>query len=356
MAPAPEQHRTILRTYYGGSMLMMAGFSLQVYLCIQGTYSFYRMSKLARRRRRLYMYIMVLTLLSSSLVFAADTLAKEGLLTTGGIIASDTPAPVWANLLYFFGIGVVHVLGDGLLAWRCYILWRAESRLLGLIPAAPYVSSIAMGITLLVAAVKLNPSLPGTLEFYRRILSAAYFLSIGVNICATALIILRLRRTDREIRAVENRPHEDASDTPYNRIAIMLVESALPFTLFGIAAATASTLLPTDNSLEVGTTSAMTLIWPLWINSCAIAPQLIIFRVATGASWITGPPQRTRSRAPSEPVFTTQLSNFIGRSDISPPTRDATKEPPSVVGVSQEIDLDQSDRGSTHHESTLKTS
>jgi hypothetical protein len=58
---------------------------------------------------------MVLTLLGSSLVAVADIIAKGGLLISGSTIAYDRPAPLWTNLMYFLGFGVIHVTGDGLL-------------------------------------------------------------------------------------------------------------------------------------------------------------------------------------------------------------------------------------------------
>lgn len=311
-----EERLATLWTYFGGCLLLTAGFSLQLYLCIQGFYSFYRMPKVARRGRRFYIYAMIVTLLGSTMVFVADTMSKGGLLVGG--IAGDfiSPAPVWSILMYFFGVGVIHVTGDGLLAWRCYILWRDTNRFVGLIPIVPYISSIGMGITHLAAAAQLDPSRPASSALYRRVQSAFLFLSVGVNVCATALIILRLRQSDRELRAAERRLGGSKSDTPYNKVAIMLVESALPFSLFGIAAAIASTLFAVNDSLEMGSAHAISIIWPLWVNSCAIAPQLIIFRVATGASWISRPQGYP---PPLDRPVSTQLSQFMGPSNFIRP-------------------------------------
>jgi hypothetical protein len=62
---------------------------------------------------------MVVTLLGSLLVFVADIIAKGGLLISGAImLVYDHPAPVWSEMMYFLGIGVVHVTGDGLLVSR----------------------------------------------------------------------------------------------------------------------------------------------------------------------------------------------------------------------------------------------
>jgi hypothetical protein len=97
--------------------LMLEISGLQLYLCVQGLCSFYRMPLSRRKGRRFYVGIMVLTLLATSLVFAADTITKTALLTGGRGISLDYggPAPVWSNLMYFFGVGVIHVAGDGLL-------------------------------------------------------------------------------------------------------------------------------------------------------------------------------------------------------------------------------------------------
>jgi hypothetical protein len=130
-----------------------------------------------------------------------------------------------------------------------------------------------MGIVHLAAALKLDASKPATHIFYKRIQSSFFFLSLGVNICATTLIVVRLRRTDREMRAAENRLPEDVVDTPYAKIAIMLVESALPFTLFGAAAAIAATLFAVDKDFELVAAGTINIILPLWINS-SVSPIL----------------------------------------------------------------------------------
>ena len=129
-----------------------------------------------------------------------------------------------------------------------------------------------MGITHLAAASQLDPSRPATAALYGRVQSAFLFLSVGVNVCATALIIVRLRQSDRELRAAESRLSGAKSNTPYAKVAIMLIESALPFSLFGIAAAIASTLFAASDSLDLRPAQAIAIIWPLWVNTCVSFP------------------------------------------------------------------------------------
>jgi hypothetical protein len=224
-----------------------------------------------------------------------------------------------------------------------------------------------MGITYLVAALKIDPAQPATQTFHKRVQSAFLFLSIGVNICATALIVVRLRRTDREMRVAENHlPHEDVSNTPYTKIAIVLVESALPFTIFGTTAGIAATLFAINKDFNVVTAGTINIILTLWINSCvslilhllvrdsvahwyqALAPQVIAFRVVTGTSWISSP-QRTRARTltQSGPVFTTQLSQFMGPASYSQPLEmSKARLSAEELEASPEVDhLSETDRG-----------
>ncbi|KAH6908813.1 hypothetical protein BKA70DRAFT_1278902 [Coprinopsis sp. MPI-PUGE-AT-0042] len=85
---------------------------------------------------------------------------------------------------------------------------------------------------------------------------------------------------------------------PYTRILTILIESALPFTLFGIVCAILSQILA-SKAQDLGALSAYQIVLPLWIISCGLAPMLIIFRVVARESWVSDPTLQRDTRMPT---------------------------------------------------------
>lgn len=141
--------------------------------------------------------------------------------------------------------------------------------------------------------------------------SAWTFLTIAMNVMVTALISLRLLVTSRSIGKLM--PSRGTSY--YAGVIAVLIEAALPLTFFGLGYAISLVV-------DAGITTASVSRWQIvnglfaalyftfvvsdwtsfdefWDNMLipvsvkAISPQMIIFRVTTGRSWLKSPNART---------------------------------------------------------------
>lgn len=92
------------------------------------------------------------------------------------------------------------------------------------------------------------------------------------NLCATGLICHRLIRIDSKMRRLfHDGPDslERFNATPYSKISMVLVESALPFALFGLACAIISQVLAMDqHNPDKVARIVYNIIFPLWVTSC----------------------------------------------------------------------------------------
>jgi hypothetical protein len=145
-----------------------------------------------------------------------------------------------------------------------------------------------------------------------------YFLvATSVNLTATVLICIRLLRTHRRMKkalvsnssfTVDAAPagtttvateRVGESVVPYTRVATVLIESALPFTVLGIATAIVAFFHTTTAhyirifAAQLWTMASVSLMHHLspfrlvdqWIGVQALTAQVIIHRVMTGTSW-----------------------------------------------------------------------
>ncbi|KAH6907507.1 hypothetical protein BKA70DRAFT_1427886 [Coprinopsis sp. MPI-PUGE-AT-0042] len=292
MKETETELRLLIRTLYAGSLILTAGLCFQLYLCVQGLHRFRRLPNAKKTSRKAYIYIQLLVLGSTCLVFVIDCLDRGNIFSTFVVTPSHeeaelAPDPVWWAVVTVVAVGFIHLLGDALLAWRCYIVW-SHNRVVGLLPVLPWVTSLATGIAYLAAVTRAASQTPDSNALYIKLQAAYFFLSSGVNITATALICLRLARMDSKMRKLSEDATYLQSAASYSRISLILIESALPFTVFGLAAAAISQVLVVKH-VDAGASSAYHIIWPLWVISCGLAPQLIIFRVVTGSSWVSNP-------------------------------------------------------------------
>lgn len=157
-------------------------------------------------------------------------------------------------------------IGDTVLLYRCYVLWY-ESPWIIVLPACALIAG---------TGINLRTYIP--LTFSSRKLDAAdIFLLVGTNVLLTSLISLRLLRAQRQLRLVlPNTDHK-----VYFGILGILIESAAPVAVFGFSSAIAT--LYTSKFFQAK--QAADILSILFFIAIILAPQLIIFRVATGTSW-----------------------------------------------------------------------
>ncbi|TFK22302.1 hypothetical protein FA15DRAFT_563240, partial [Coprinopsis marcescibilis] len=193
------------------------------------------------------------------------------------VIFSDLAT--WKHIVNDVSISLVFVLGDGLLLYRCYLMFIGSWWVL-VAPVLTYLSSIALSISLL---CPLPAGIVTSMETLRNILS------VVTNIFVTSIISYRIVATHREVAKALPGQHL----AMYTTALRVLLESALPLSIAGIvqAAIHVVPLASGPGRIRDYTGDARALlvaghtVSAVYYALQAIAPQLIIFRVTTGRSW-----------------------------------------------------------------------
>ncbi|KAG1744677.1 uncharacterized protein EDB91DRAFT_1220872 [Suillus paluster] len=163
---------------------------------------------------------------------------------------------------------LLQLMSDGLLIHRCFTVWCGSYRVI-IVPCCLWTASLVFGILVLITSGSPNG------DFYEGLaarVGLVYFsLTIGLNVATTCLICGRIM-----FHAMRMRDHlgPEVSKTYFTAVA-MVVESALPYTLFGIAFLV-SFGLDSDTSILFLTFYGM--------FTC-ISPQMLILRVVRRRAW-----------------------------------------------------------------------
>ncbi|KAH6903183.1 hypothetical protein BKA70DRAFT_1301832 [Coprinopsis sp. MPI-PUGE-AT-0042] len=262
-----------LRFTFGYASAAMCCSAIQIFMWIYMA-SFYLEAQPDVRKRRLpYMIASLVILLLSCGAAVAEGLyiytvllevapgpenAAEGLGITGTYNV---------KLLSLGGLlrDISTRFADGVLLYRCYIVW-----------ASPWIVTVPIVIWLVGAGIGLRTYIP--FDFDNPTLNTVDLsLLVGLNILITAIISFRLIRAHRKLGKVL--PH--TNHKLYLNIVAILVESAAPLAIFGIGLIIVRHLYPGN----IPVWKAGTIIEIFYLIAASLAPQLIIFRVATGSSW-----------------------------------------------------------------------
>ncbi|KAH6907481.1 hypothetical protein BKA70DRAFT_1283124 [Coprinopsis sp. MPI-PUGE-AT-0042] len=258
--------RVLLTVYYTVVPISFAAIGMQLVMCGFGQTVYGESSMEERKDRRMY------------IICTSDALAR---------VKPQIAKEWWRQWVTGICLSLCNFIGDGLLVWRCYNVW-AEHRWISIVPCATYLAQIALCIVSGVF-LHLRNKTPATQLAYVQTLQAWIFLSVAVNCMVTGLISWRLFRIRKDLAGILSR--EDLRI--YLGVVAILVESALPLALSGIVFAAFSGVSSTPRN-RAGRNIALL----LWFTFNALSPQMIIFRVTTGRSWVGRPsplgPRRTR--------------------------------------------------------------
>ncbi|TFK18551.1 hypothetical protein FA15DRAFT_603124, partial [Coprinopsis marcescibilis] len=194
----------------------------------------------------------------------------------------------WVKSLSAISLGLVFLIGDGLLLYRCHLLLAAGWRWLLVLPALMYLSAIALHVSDAVLILLYSERMRATIT---RIEISLQVLSITTNVLMTSILCYRLFSAHRKFAT--SMPLAGGRLAVYRTAIRILVESALPLTVAGITnTAMVLTLFSTSTrsiASYVGDPKAMAValysVSLVYSALQALAPQMIIFRVATGRSW-----------------------------------------------------------------------
>ncbi|KAG1751356.1 uncharacterized protein EDB91DRAFT_1104975 [Suillus paluster] len=188
---------------------------------------------------------------------------------------------------------ITMILSDGLVVWRCIVIYRGCRVPLWILMLFPGLVFLASVVT------TTSPYFSTNINYTVPYLS----ISLALNIIVTIAIVLRLLTYRYRISSVLGSSY----GTQYTSIAAMVVESAALYSTFSVAFLT---LFLLNNPISETFIESLTQVQ-------IIAMLLIVFRVAQGKGWS----QDTASK-----VMTSRRSGQpIRMGDFRPGSRDATK-------------------------------
>ncbi|KAI0739351.1 hypothetical protein C8Q80DRAFT_1111133 [Daedaleopsis nitida] len=175
-------------------------------------------------------------------------------------------ASVWYETLGTAASIVLNLFGDAFLIYRCFVIWGDFRPIL--FPSFLCFTSLCIGIAQLIASGHPHANYFAGLA---KKLGIAYTTAMISNqALVTTLICARIiyiaRRCASAVAPLVR---------PYTGAVAVVVESALPSTLFGLAYLVTFAL---DSELSVFFLS-------VYVMSTCIAPQMIVLRVVSGRAW-----------------------------------------------------------------------
>ncbi|KAG2002272.1 hypothetical protein CC2G_004473 [Coprinopsis cinerea AmutBmut pab1-1] len=276
---------------YGSNIIAAADIGMQLFMCIHGLSSFLT-TPVERRKKRLPYIILSFSILILSTIPACLDLAQdfrvsyyssphtEYLAEKRKALSSGQTAASRCLLLAYVA------LGDGLLLYRCYILWQHIAKWVVTLPILVYLGFIGVSLTTLVHVLT-NDLLHSENEVTKtQQLQIAYiFLSVTLNVIATSLISYKILVAKRSFsKALPSR-----NMRVYSAVARLVIESALPLTLSGLLCAIFTAINWAHYQSPLGRPSLTIMatadtFGSLYYTFAALSPQMIIFRVTTGRS------------------------------------------------------------------------
>lgn len=164
-------------------------------------------------------------------------------------------------------------LADGLLFYRCHVIYGKSYRIMAL-PFLIYLASLATGSVAIAQIIRPNINLHSTVLFDPIFLS----ISLALAILLTLMIIVRLFLHGRNLRHATG-SFTDAS-RPYNAIVTMFVES---YSLYAVTFVVSLGLAYAGNPLQFTFSPILAVIQ-------VITPYLVILRVANRRAMKINPP------------------------------------------------------------------
>lgn len=255
------------RAIWVGNNLGAITYGIDLYMVFHSWYLLKGRNTQTPRMRRVYISFGFIQFLLLTLEVATNGLSSQYM----WIDHRDFPG---GPLAYFFATGnswfnVLNVvcgvlslaLSDALLLYRCYIIWNASWRIMAF-PILIYLGEIAMGLFFIVGT-----AIPNATFFLEQTTNFSVpWISLGtsLNVILTGLIVGRIFYASRQVHS-----------SNYTGVVAILVESAIPLSLSGIA------FVITMRANVIESFPLATLNGSLNV----LCPQAIIIRVAMGKGW-----------------------------------------------------------------------
>ncbi|EAU87084.1 hypothetical protein CC1G_05773 [Coprinopsis cinerea okayama7 len=295
----------VASVFYISALVTIFEIGLQCFMTIFGLFLYLQSTTEQRRGRLPYIVVSFAILFISSFSAGLDALVTfRSLYTSAGpqdyIRIITILENGWHRVASTFCANAYVLIGDAVLLYRCYVIWM-DKRWVMAVPTLTYLSTTAVTFSTAVLSIKqstLGPMPESAIHTYRNLTTAFIFLTVALNIILTSLISFRLLRAHKQIASVL--PDRDMSYV-YKNVITILVEAALPLTLTGLGYALVEVVRLAifwknrPETMELVRAAYAFAI--LYYAFAALSPQMIIFRVTTGRSWMRH--EEARSAAPS---------------------------------------------------------
>ncbi|KAH6912252.1 hypothetical protein BKA70DRAFT_1267103 [Coprinopsis sp. MPI-PUGE-AT-0042] len=291
-------------TYFVGPMLSIALLAIQIFMTFYQTSIFLDTSKQERKGRLIFVLVSWAILVSGSINVALSAMEAYYQLYVGGPTGKSYTQPQLAPGAYtrasiagdaFLAIAVT--IGDILMLWRCFELWRDKKWIV----VPPLLACIGAIVSL---CISLAPWAYDNTAFSRiKAIIASVSLSVAMNIMVTGLILWRLLMVwlvRRKALAGQK------TYGMYSSVTAILIESAAPLAVFGICFITTTAIWlyhpPTHLRRQARVVFLREFFDWVYYSFCTLSPQMIIFRVTTGKSWRSAKDRRDEDEVFSQPI------------------------------------------------------
>ncbi|KAI0631476.1 hypothetical protein C8Q77DRAFT_138885 [Trametes polyzona] len=261
--------------YYIGNNFntILYGVELVLYFASVGLILQGRRREESKRSDRLFLFLSTGLLLMITIYVAVQSVFGEEM----WIVHADYPggsaqyladnAAVWYQTLGSAASVVLNLMSDGLLIYRTYVVW-SDWRV-AIFPSILYLATAALGILTCYASG--SPNANFFVGAAAQIALSYSSVVIGLNVTCTVFICGRILYLAHRMEATLGR---EVSRT-YTGAAALIVESMLPYTLFGIAYVVT---LGMDSQYSIFFLS-------VYVMFTCVSPQMIILRVLMGRGW-----------------------------------------------------------------------
>ncbi|KAJ6626873.1 hypothetical protein B0H10DRAFT_1780350 [Mycena sp. CBHHK59/15] len=262
------------RSFYIGSYITAILYGMQLIMFFLSSYLLLRSSTDARKESFFYIFYSGVMLVLWTVASSCNAVFGQFIWIDNRDVLGGPAAYLGANLSAWYNtLGTVtgicmNFMADGLLLYRCYIIWGSSMKII-VLPVLIYFGAMSMAILLIYES-----AIPGASFFSGNSVSFGvpyFWLTISLNVIVTSLICGRLLSVRNRVRTMLGEQYCHA----YTGLVAILLESALPFTVIGIIYV-----------ISYARNSPFSFAFlQIWADFYAISPQLIILRVAMGKAW-----------------------------------------------------------------------
>ncbi|KAH6912273.1 hypothetical protein BKA70DRAFT_1219408 [Coprinopsis sp. MPI-PUGE-AT-0042] len=262
---------------FGNSILSSAIFGIQFFMCLSSLSAYLSRSEESRKGHFRYILIGGVILVTFSIDLAFDIWQLFLVLFTGGpeplSYSSEYIQDEATNIAVIIAgdamLGITIAVGDILMLRRCLILWSYQKWVV-LFPSLTCIGAVVSHITYLVLIKDMH------------IAARAIVASVSLSVATNVMLRLTWLRTSKAFPDRKTpRMYLDAGG--------IIVESAAPLAVFGIWFVIMTAInywYEPEGLVALGRLSvANDVSMFLYYSFCALSPQMIIYRVASGRSW-----------------------------------------------------------------------